>query len=126
MAPYTRLTPEQRNEMIGARLNKVPLAQISGNMKIPSATVKRTWYKRFERDDEQHDLPRSKHPRKTITEADKRLYRHIRMSPDITWKQILETSSLGRTQTRQKMHEIDPNFRPHLALWAPYISAGNA
>ena len=125
MAPYTRLKHEQRNEIIGAKLNRVPLAQISKNMRIPPATVYRTWQKRFERNDRQHDLPRSGRKRTTTPEADKRLYRHLRISPDLHWAQVLELSTLRRTQIQQRLRELDPNFGQKRALWAPYISPTN-
>ena len=85
MAPYTRLNPEQRNAVIGARLNRVPMREISKNMQIPEGTVHRTWAKRFERNDRQHDLPRSGHRRASIKIQDRRLYRHLRISPNLHW-----------------------------------------
>ena len=125
MAPYTRLKPEQRNAVIGARLNRVPMREISKNMQIPERTVRRTWAKRFERDDEQHDLPRSGRNRTSTIEADKRLHRHLRISPDLHWAQVVELSTLSRTQIQQRLRELDPNFGPKRALWAPYISPLN-
>ena len=125
MAPYTRLKPEQRNAVIGAHLNRVPLTRISKNMQIPIATVNRTWAKRFDRDDQQHDLPRSGRKRTTTSTVDQRLYRHLRIKPDLHWKEVLEISSLRRTQIQQRLREIDPNFGLYRAIWAPYISPNN-
>ena len=41
MAPYTRLKPEQRNAVINARLNKIPMHEIFNNMQIPEKTIHR-------------------------------------------------------------------------------------
>ena len=77
MPPYTRLKPEERNTVIGTRLNRVPLREISKNMQIPERTVRRTWVKCFECDDEQHNLPQSGRNCTSTIEADKRFYRYF-------------------------------------------------
>ena len=125
MAPYTRLKPEQRNAVISTRLNRVPMHKISKNMQIPEKTVRRTWAKCFECDDEQHDFPQSKRNRTSTIKADKRLYHHLRISLDLHWAQVVELNTFNHTQIQQKLRELDLNFGPKRTLWALYISLLN-
>ena len=46
------------------------MREILKNMQIFERTVRRTWVKRFERDDEQYDFYRLGCKRKSIVEAD--------------------------------------------------------
>ena len=62
---------------------------------------------------------------KRVHKDDQQLYRHLRISNDLLWREIMDTSSLGRTQIQQRLAEIDPTFKPHRTIWAPYISATN-
>ena len=125
MAPYTCLKPEQRNAVINTHLNRVPMHEISKNMQIPERTIRRTWAKHFECDDEQHDLPRSKHNRTLTIKANKKLYRHLQILLDLHWAQIIELSILNRTQIQQRLRELDLNFGPKQVFWALYISLLN-
>ena len=111
MASYRRLKPHERSQVIGARANGTPSGEVSIYTRIKYRTLQRTWAKRNERDDQQHDLKRSGRPRKTTEDQDTRLYRHLRISPLICRREILDLTSLSRTQVQQRLAEIDSDFK---------------
>ena len=125
MAPYQRLTPSKRSEIIGAHTSRVPLREIHRNTGIPLTTVQRTVRMAGIRDNEQHDLKRSGRPRKSTRSEDDRLYRHLRINNDLRWTEIEDLMLIQRTQIRQRMHEIDLNFHQYRRQRSVYLSAAN-
>ena len=111
MAPQRRLKGYERLEIIGAHNARVPLKEIARNIGIPPSTVRRTVRKSRVRNKWQYDLPRSGRPRESTPTQDNRIYRHLRINNNLRWSEIEELASIKRTQIRQRLHEIDPNFR---------------
>ena len=114
MAPYVRLTGNQRSEIIGAHRERIPLAQIAANYQCHPETIRRAWRMRDRRNDKQQDLSRSERPRQSTEMQDQRLYRHLRIDNDLRWRDILDLHPLRRTQIQQRLAEIDPSFRQYL------------
>lgn len=126
MPKSRELTPNERSEIIGARLNRVPLKEISRNMNIPYSTVKYTWSKREEREQvDQRSLRRSA-PRKTTDDQDNRLYRQLRRHPTTSYKDIKDITPLGRRQTLRRVKDFGGGFGHYKAKWRPLITAANA
>ena len=122
MPAQRRLKPSERQQIIGARLSRVPLIEISNRTNIPYSTVKYTWSQYGKRDSEEHDLPRQGRPRKTSEDQDKRLYRYVRIRSDMPWSELLEETLLSRTSVRRKFKEIDPDFKKYRMRWCPYLT----
>ena len=126
MPPQRRLKPSERSRILGAIDNGVPLKDISNTYNVPYSTVKYTKKKSFERDADQHDLPRQGRPRETSRQGDARLYRRLKRHPETTWSEIQELTPLKKTQTRQRLLEIDPDFKKRQRRWRPYLTPRDA
>ena len=79
-----QLTLAQRNRIIGAHENNIPLTQIVVTTSISYFTVKYTWQMRNRRPLTQLNQPRINRFKKTTIDDDKRLYRHTRINPRIS------------------------------------------
>ena len=75
MPSQHRLKPFERQEILGAVKLRVPLKDISNRLNISYSTVKYIKQLAERQDQEQHDLPRSRRPHKSIKAQDKRLIR---------------------------------------------------
>ena len=58
MPAQRRLKPSEKQQIIGARLSRVPLIKISNKTNIPYSTVKYTWSQYGKRDFEEYNLLR--------------------------------------------------------------------
>ena len=121
MAPYRRLKPSERQEIIGAAIHRVPLKDVANRLNIPYVTAKRTKQMAEKRDPEQHDLKCSGRPRYSTPAADQRLYRRIKIDTSMLWSEILELSQLSKNTLRRRFKEIDSDWRKHLKKWRPYL-----
>jgi len=110
MAPFRELTAGERNQIIGAKRIGASLPKIARDFGTPLGTVKDTWKLRNKRPETQDDIPRKGRPRKATNEQVARLYRQLRRGPDILWSEITAFFPNKVTQTRARLHEIDPTF----------------
>ena len=125
MAPYHRLKPHERSEIIGQRKARLPLKQISENLNIPYSTVKYTLKKSETRDEAQHDLPRSGRRRHSTRDQDNRVYRHLRINNNLRWPEVVDIAGIKRIAIQNRMREIDPNFKRYRRPWSVYLSPAN-
>ena len=100
--------------------------KISTITKIPESTVKYTKKKAQERDQDQHDLPRSGRPRKTSKSQDARSYRYLKHHSNMTGAEISKTNNLKRSSMRRRLLKIDPNLRRRKCLWRPLLRQKDA
>ena len=126
MAPHHRqLQPHERSEIIGQYKARVPLRQISRNTGLRPSTVHWTVKQSESRDEAQHDLQRKGRPRFTTHAQDNRVYRHLRINNNLRWPEVEDIAGIKRTQLRQRMREIDSNFRQYRRQWSQYLSSVN-
>ena len=122
MPSIYRLKPYERSKITSQIKARIPLKQKSENLNVPYATVRYTKKKAETRNEAQNDLPRKGRPRKATDNEVNHTYRRLRVRDNLTWDGVLENGPNGRTQTRERLKEIDPKFRQHRRHWSPFLS----
>ena len=83
MPAQRRLKPSERQQIIGARLSRVFLIEISNKTNIPYSTVKYTWNQYKKHDFKKHNLLCQNQPHKISENQDKKFYKYIKIRNDM-------------------------------------------
>ena len=110
-----QLKPRERQGIIGAHKNGVPLKQIAVNIQRSYLTIKYTWQQRNERDLNQNDVSRSDRPQLVTDSESRALYKITRENPHATVRQTAsiaaETEEIGRVIKRSTLKRRLAEFK---------------
>jgi hypothetical protein len=113
-----QLSLAKRNEIVGARLNRVPFKTLSANLGVKISTAKYTMKMHNQRKN-QADLHRSGRPRRTTRAQDDELYKETRQNSKKLVAAVAYEKSLSQTTIRERMKEIDNDYHKYKAIKTP-------
>ena len=97
MPAQRRLKPSEKQQIISARLSRVPLIEISNRTNISYFTVKYTWSQYEKCNFEKHDLFHQNGLCKISEDQNKKFYRYIKIRNDMPWFEFFKKILLLRT-----------------------------
>ena len=122
MPAQRRLKPSERQQIITARLSRVPLIEISNKTNIPYSTVKYTWSQYEKHNSEEHNLLHQNRLHKTSENQNKKLYKYVKIKNNMPWFELFKKTLLSRTSVHRKFKKINPNFKKYQMRWCSYLT----